>query len=253
MEVSATEVQNNFGRYLRLCRSENIIITRNGKRQALLLPIPEDFHDMDAAEPESIYGTSPRKENFVTYREFLELCEKSENRYELIDGEVYLLGAPNFRHQKILGDLYILFHEYLKRSESCDVFLSPFNIRLFRQPLKMVRDLTEDDTNVVQPDLIVLCDYRKDLDEKDQYWGTPSLAVEILSPSTRSKDMTKKLDLYRDSGMEEFWMVDPNNRAVTIYLFKDFLLEEHVIFTGEQRAVSFRFPGLEAGLKDLFV
>ena len=252
MYVSATEVQNNFGKYLKLCKIENVIITRNGKKQALLLYFPRNSEGFEIGEPFPDYGTSPRKEEYVSYRQFLEMTEKSENRYELIDGVVYLLASPNFTHQRILGEIYIVFHEYLKSSKKCDAFMTPFDINLIRQNIKLLREETEDDINVVQPDLIILCDYMNDIDEKDKYQGTPTLAVEILSPSTRSKDKVRKLDLYMESGIEEYWIVDPKTKSVMIYSFKTGELDTDTLYTLEQTAESICFPGLLVSLDKLF-
>ncbi len=252
MYVSATEVQNNFGKYLKVCKVENVIITRNGKKQAMLLHFPRNYEGFEAGEPFSDFGTSPRKEEYVTYRQFLEMTEKSENRYELIDGVVYLLASPGFTHQRILGELYASFREHLSSHDICDAFMAPFDIKLIRQNIKLLREETEDDINVVQPDLIILCDYLKDIDEKDKYQGTPTLAVEILSPSTRSKDRVKKLDLYMESGMEEFWIIDPKTKSVMVYSFKDGELDADTIYTSGQTAESICFPELSVSLDKLF-
>ena len=252
MKVSATEVQNNFGKYLKLCKTENVIITRNGKKQAMLLYFPRNYEGFEAGEPFADYGTSPRKEEYVSYKQFLEMTEKSENRYELIDGVVYLLASPSFTHQRILGELYTSFREHLNNQAKCDAFMAPFDIKLIRQNIKLLREETEDDINVVQPDLIVLCDYMKDINEKDRYQGTPTLAVEILSPSTRSKDRVKKLDLYMESGIEEFWIVDPKTESVMVYSFNEGELDRDAFYTSGQTAESIRFPGLSVLLDKLF-
>ena len=99
MIVSATKFQNNFGKYLEASARENVIITKNGKKRALLLGYPRDHEGYETGEPDYGYSTSPRKENWVTYREFLKMTEESDKRYELIDGVVYLLASPGFTHQ----------------------------------------------------------------------------------------------------------------------------------------------------------
>ncbi|MEA1910408.1 MAG: Uma2 family endonuclease [Spirochaetota bacterium] len=252
MYVSATEVQNNFGKYLKLCKIENVIITRNGKKQAMLLYFPRNSEGFEAGEPFVDYGTSPRLEEYVSYQQFLKMTEKSENRYELIDGVVYLLASPSFTHQRILGELYFLFREYLVKNDSCDSFLAPFDINLIRQNIKLLREETEDDINVVQPDLIVLCDYLDEINEKDRYQGTPTLVIEILSPSTRSKDRVKKLDLYMESGISEYWIIDPKTKTVMVYSYKDGELDRDALYTTKQNAESFYFPGLSVPLVQLF-
>ncbi|WP_207447761.1 Uma2 family endonuclease [Bacillus sp. SD088] len=66
---------------------------------------------------------------------------------------------------------------------------------------------------------MVICDLDDHINESDYYMGVPSLVVEVLSESTRSKDMVKKLDLYMETGVKEYWIVNPFNRDVTIYYF----------------------------------
>jgi Uma2 family endonuclease len=121
-----------------------------------------------------------------------------------------------------------------------------------RQKVKLLREATEDDISIVQPDLLVICDYLKDINEKDKYKGTPSLTIEILSPSTRSKDRLKKLDLYMESGVGEGWLVDPQNETVEVYVFKDGDIESNKVYTAAQTAESVRFPGLRVPAGPLF-
>jgi Uma2 family endonuclease len=260
MLVPSTEVQNNFGKYLDLCRQEQVIVTKNGRKRAILMHWPHDTPEDEVREPEAAYGPGPdtandagrRPPGRVSYREFLELTESSEQRYELIDGVVYMLAAPVFRHQNTLGFLYLLLVEHLGDSDTCAPVLAPFDIRLVREPVRRERETNEDDLNVVQPDLVVICDYRKDLDEKDRYWGVPDLAIEILSPSSRSKDCIKKVDLYMESGIGESWIVDPLNRTVTIHVFRDFQLTESRIALSGRPAESARFPGLVVNVERVF-
>ena len=257
MYVSSTSFQNNFGHYLKLCEKENVIVTKNGKKRAVLLVYPRDYDGYELGEPVPDYGTSPRKERRgqVTYREFLELTENSDQRYELIDGVVYVMAAPGYTHQRVLGRLHILFNAFFGNDEApadCAPFLAPFDIDLFRQPIKEERELTKDDTNVVQPDLVVLCDYLKDIDEKDRYKGTPVLAVEIVSPSSRSKDKIKKLDLYMESGMGEFWIVDPEQQIVSVHRFEEYDIKQERLYRSGETAESVVFPGLSVEVSRVF-
>ena len=132
-----------------------------------------------------------------------------EKRVELIDGVFYDMSAPSAIHQLILGDLYILFRECADRhGMPCHVFLSPFDVRLDR-----------DEYTMVQPDLVIFC-HDFDINMKC-YEGAPDLAVEILSPSTRSKDMILKLYKYQNAGVREYWVVDPKTRTVTVHFFEE--------------------------------
>jgi Uma2 family endonuclease len=180
------------------------------------------------------------------------MTEESDQRYELIDGVVYLLAAPGYTHQRILGALHVVFHEWFKGHESCAPFLSPFDVDLIRQPIKREREVTEDDINVVEPDLMILCDPERDVNEKDRYKGTPDLVVEILSSSTRSKDLVRKLSLYMESGIREFWVIDPDQRSITVYAFEKYEIASYTGYRRGDRAESVVYPGLAVDTETLF-
>jgi prevent-host-death family protein len=254
MQVTATELQNNFGKYLRLSALEPVVITRNGIPQAVLSAagLASEVPVVRETMPE--YGTNPRKRRLTGYREFMELTEHSDNRYELIDGIVYQLASPGFSHQKTLGALHIEFHRYFQDKVSCAAFMAPFDIELIRRFQIPEGSDTEDDINVVQPDLMVLCDYEKDVNEKDRYKGTPTLVVEILSPSTRTNDRSRKLSLYVESGIQECWHVDPKNRTITVYAFDGYRIADETIYTAgkNETACSEYFKGLNVPLCTIF-
>ena len=254
MLVPATEVQNNFGKYLRICAIEPVVVTRNGVPQAVLSAGGDGAQASMAWESVVEYGTNPRKDNLMGYQDFMDLTEHSDNRYELIDGVVYQLASPAFSHQRILGVLHIEFWRYFQEKPACGPFLAPFDIELIRRLQVGLRKPTEDDINVVQPDLIVLCDYMKDINAKDKYKGIPTLVVEILSPSNRTNDRVRKLGLYLESGIAECWHVDPKNRTVSVYSFVDNAISDESIYKlgDEVSARSIHFEGLTVPLKNLF-
>ena len=90
------------------------------------------------------------------------------------------------------------------------------------------------------------------VNEKGRYMGIPSLCVEILSKSTRSKDMVDKLNTYMLSGVREFWIVDPQKRTVLLYGFKDFAVDEYRVYQPGDTLVSYFFEGLEIALEEIF-
>jgi len=128
-----------------------------------------------------------------------------DERYELIDGEVYAMSAPSTAHQSICMELSRQFANFLV-GKQCKVFASPFDICLNGKG-------DEDDT-VVQPDIIIICDESK-LDKK-RLNGAPDLAIEILSPSTASRDRIVKLNRYLKAGVREYWIVDPEIEGITV-------------------------------------
>ena len=138
-------------------------------------------------------------------------------RAELIDGEVILMApAPSRVHQGISGEIFRQLGNYLK-GKKCKVYAAPFDVRLF----EVDGDRPEDVDTVVEPDITVVCDPSK-LDERGCK-GAPDMVVEILSPSTRKKDLTVKLRKYIGAGVSEYWIVDPDKKKVVVY---DFAHEE---------------------------
>ena len=131
-----------------------------------------------------------------------------EQRVELIDGVFYDMAAPTSLHQLILLQLSRLFDDCAEQHNMhCIVLTAPFDVRL-----------DKDNYTMVQPDLLVICGEHDYLHMK-RLEGAPALAVENLSPSTRSKDMILKLYKYEKAGVREYWIVDPEHRTVTVHFF----------------------------------
>jgi Uma2 family endonuclease len=173
----------------------------------------------------------------------MEIYEKSDLRMEFINGEIVLLASPSVIHQEISGDLYMIFKEFLK-DKKCKVYYAPFDIHFFKVGFK--------EPDVMQPDLLIACDTEEKVNEKGRYMGTPALVVEILSQSTRSKDMVDKLNTYMISGVKEFWIIDPNNESILIYSFKEYEISEFTAFKKDEIARSFNFEGLEVKCSEIF-
>ncbi len=130
-----------------------------------------------------------------------------EQRVELIDGIIYVLEAPGFVHQQIAGELLYAMKSFIRKNGGCCIPLSsPIDVRL-----------DCDDKTMVQPDLIILCDK-----DKVRHWGimgAHDFVLEILSPATRKKDCTKKLQKYADAGVREYWILDPDKKILLTYDF----------------------------------
>ncbi len=237
MRVASTDMQNNFGKYLKFAvAGEEIIVMRNGKDIATLTAIMPDT----VQEQQASYSVT---DDWVTYEDFLELTEESEQHLELIDGVVYNLAAPSYKHQKAVQEIQGSFYIWFK-GKDCVPLTSPFDITLPK---------SADNICVVQPDVFVICD-RHNLNDKGKYLGTPALVVEVLSPSTRSKDIIKKLELYKSCGVKEYWIVDPIHEQVHVYLFDDGGIADSITYTRKADPVvpSFSFEGLTVNLHDMF-
>ena len=153
------------------------------------------------------------EDRHYTYADYYAWDLAEGERYELIYGEAYEMAAPSRIHQEILGALFVQLHTFLK-GKPCKVYAAPLDVRLFAKE-------DESDDTVVQPDIIVVCDHSK-WDKKDSgYNGAPTLAIEILSPSNRAHDNLLKFNLYRDAGVKEYWVVDPEMKGVHIHSLTD--------------------------------
>jgi prevent-host-death family protein len=233
--ITATELKSNLGLYLDYVMGDNeVVITKNGKKAGRLTPYLTDADRYFRMKEKALdYQYGGKK---VSYEEFMEIYEKSDLRMEFINGEIVLLSSPNASHQEISGNLYVAFREYLQ-GKPCKVFYAPFDVHLRKEGCK--------DPDVMQPDLIVACDVAETTDEKGRYMGTPALVVEILSPSTRSRDMLDKLNAFMISGVKECWLVDPDQETILVYGFKDLKIDHFRTYRKQETVRSYRFPDLE--------
>ncbi len=238
MIISTTEIQNNFGKFLKLAEYEDVIITRNGKKAATLSAFKEDEDQWMLRETSPEYAASHVR---VSYEEFLKITEESEHRYELIDGEIYFLASPFYPHQKAVKEILTEFVLWF-RDKKCEPLAAPFDVTLFK---------SEKNICVVQPDILVMCD-REKIDAKGRYTGVPSLVVEVLSESTSSKDNVTKLNLYMSTGVKEYWVVNTESREIYIYVFKDNGIKHLYSFNENKRAESAYFSGLGVDLQRVF-
>jgi Uma2 family endonuclease len=111
---------------------------------------------------------------------------------------------------------------------------------------------SKENINVVQPDIIVMCDTNK-VDSKGKYKGVPTLVVEVLSPSTRTKDMNKKFELFRMTGVLEYWMVDVEKKTIYVYRFEENSVVDYKVFANVDTAESSVFDGLKVSLQEVFI
>lgn len=154
----------------------------------------------------SLSGHEQKKDGEYTLDDYYALPE--ERRVELIDGTFYDMPAQPVLHQKILGDLYFLFHQCADAHEGgLEVYLSPCDVRL-----------NIDNKTMVQPDLFMSgrpCNL-----DAAYFEGAPDLALEILTPISRAKDMLLKPYKYQNAGVREYWIVDPDYERVLVYDFR---------------------------------
>ncbi|WP_420440395.1 Uma2 family endonuclease [Candidatus Palauibacter sp.] len=142
----------------------------------------------------------------ITWQDVQELPDDG-NRYEAIEGDAYMTPAPTFRHQRVAHRLGKALDQVLEEPGHGVVVPAPFGIEF---------PATGEG---VQPDLVFVSVERRGIIADAGLTGAPDLAVEILSPSTASRDRGLKLRLYERQGVREYWIVDPDENAVDVWRF----------------------------------
>jgi Uma2 family endonuclease len=166
------------------------------------------------SDPAEVY-----EEEKWTYKDYREWELDPGERFELIDGVAYAMSAPNTEHQHISMVLSAKLFNFFE-GKNCQPFAAPFDVRLFFEE-------DDSDNTVVQPDLVVVCDPEKLGKESCQ--GAPDLVIEILSPSNTAIEMHRKLNLYLDAGVREYWVIDPEEKLVEVYNLKDERYEMRIL------------------------
>lgn len=146
-----------------------------------------------------------KKQGEYTLEDYYKIPE--ERRVELIDGVIYDMASPLMIHQLIAGQLYAQLLFCISSHElGCVPFIAPADVQL-----------DCDNRTMLQPDVFVVCDRSRILGT--HIYGAPDFTVEILSNSTRSRDMYLKHKKYCEAGVKEYWIIDPDKKKVIVYLF----------------------------------
>ena len=147
-----------------------------------------------------------------TYADYLKF--DLDYMVELIRGKIFkMTPAPSMRHQRISANLHGLIWFQLK-SSPCKLYAAPTDIVLPIANKKRNKSHT-----VVQPDLSVFCD-TSIIDEQAAF-GAPTLVVEILSPHTKKKDLQLKYDIYEEAGVQEYWIIMPQEELLEQFILKE--------------------------------
>jgi Uma2 family endonuclease len=148
-------------------------------------------------------------DDHFTYADYLEW--EGPERYEILNGEAFMMSSPPVEHQTISGEIFRQLANFL-RGKPCRVFAAPLDVRLFPEE-------DHSDDTVVQPDILVVCDTSKLA--KGSVDGPPDLVVEILSPSNTQKLMFLKFEAYLNAGVREYWVLDPEEKKVQVHVLEE--------------------------------
>ncbi len=192
------------------------------------MPVVTNFSDLDLTKQ-------------YTYSDYL-LWQFSE-RVELIKGFIKKMSpAPSRKHQKVSMNLSYVLTSFFKKKK-CNLYAAPFDVRL---PIKNGKK----DTTIVQPDLCVICDEAK-LDDQGCN-GAPDLVVEILLPNNSKYDVDTKFNLYQESEVKEYWVIEPTEKIVLVYTLQNQKFIGLKPFTEGEIIESPLFPEMKIAVTDVF-
>ena len=162
-----------------------------------------------------------------------------ENRYEIIDGELYVTPPPSLAHQHAVSELLVLLRGFAKENGLGEVYVAPLGVIL-------------DPTTGVQPDIVFISPRRAGIMSERGLEGAPDLAVEVLSPSTASRDRGIKMRRYAASGIDHYWIIDPRNRTLEAYRLESNGYASVANLAHDDVFQPELFPGIAIRLADLW-
>ena len=172
----------------------------------------------------------------LTYEDYCRAPD--DERYELLNGELMMVPAPNTKHQKILLGLGSELRRFVEKHELGEVYVAPLDVVL-------------SDTDVVQPDVLFISRAREHRITDKNVQGAPDLVIEILSPSTAERDLEDKHELYGRHGVLEYWIIDPVAETVAVHRQRDGKLERTGRFGRGESLATALLEGLALELDDI--
>ncbi len=181
----------------------------------------------------------PEGKIVLTYEDYLFL-PNDRNRYEILEGELSVKPAPSTRHQSASANLFKLLTRHVDDRNLGKLFYAPI-------------DLILDPTSVLQPDLLFVSSARQRIITEKAIEGTPDLVIEILSPATSRTDRITKAQIYARHNVPAYWIVDPEQKAVEIYLLEVDGYRLAATLQGETPMFAPPFKELKISARDVFL
>ena len=163
------------------------------------------------------------------------------NRYELIEGELFVSDIPSLTHQSVSGNIF--------RSLSTYLMLDPIGRTWFTPSVVL------SDYSGVIPDLVFVShERRNEIASGDRVMGAPDLAIEIVSPGAENerRDRLVKRQLYGKHGVKEYWIVDFHNRTIEVYVLQGKMLQLQSVLTEQDEITSSVLPGYRCKVETIF-
>jgi Uma2 family endonuclease len=176
------------------------------------------------------------KNKIWTYEDYYNL--EDDNRYEIIEGELIEMPSPGRIHQKISGNLYGILWNHLKKNKLGELYSAPFDTIL-------------SDINTFQPDILFISQTNLNVLQERGVFGSPDLVIEILSPTNPDHDKVKKFKVYEKFKVKEFWIIDPDEKTIEIFVLEEDKLISFCSAKGSERIQSKTFADIELSYQDL--
>ena len=175
----------------------------------------------------------------LTVQDYLNIPEEDENRYELINGELYMAPAPSWEHQKSTINLATLLDNFVSDTGLGEVVASPIDVYL-------------SDEDVFQPDIVFISNERLGIIHSDGIHGAPDLVIEVLSPGTERIDRTLKSERYEMLEVSEYWQANPIAKTILVLRARDGAFERVGLFTEGMTLETPLLPGLRVDVSEVF-
>jgi Uma2 family endonuclease len=171
--------------------------------------------------------------------EDLQHIPPDRNRYEIVDGELFVTPSPITLHQRIVGNLYAQLWQHVRKHRLGEVFVAPL-------------DVVFTFSTVLEPDVIFVSRSRLHIVGEKNLAGPPDLVVEVLSESTAKLDREIKPKQYALYGVSEFWRIDPDGKTLEILRLKEGEYELAARLGFGDTLTSLLFPGLSLSVSSLW-
>ncbi len=172
-----------------------------------------------------------------TYHDYAVL--QDGQRYEIVSGVLLMPPSPSWSHQEIVGEIFAALRTHLRANDLGGVFMAPIDVELSAE-------------DVFQPDVVVLLKANRDKLRERHIMGAPDLVVEVASPSTAPYDRLVKYGTYAQTGVPEYWIVNPESRTVEVVLLDAGRYRSLGRFSGKQTLPSHVVPGIATPVEDFF-
>ncbi len=174
----------------------------------------------------------------MTYDQYC-LLPEDRNQYELFDGELVMTPSPTRQHQEIVGKLFRRLAAHVDEQLLGEVYIAPL-------------DTIFDQYTILQPDILFVCKARLPEVGRERIEGAPDLVVEVLSPTTFHKDLRRKMAVYSQFGVREYWIVDPEVRAIELHCQAEKGLELSRRFSSQETFESRLLSGFQIVVSSIF-